>query len=60
MNKIKKNARYYLAGSETFEERVMHAMQAVDREVFVSAEKNLVLENSPQPIGYGQTIPHFT
>lgn len=44
-------------GRKTFSDRVMKAMQAVDREAFVSAQyKNLAFENGPLPIGYGQTI----
>jgi protein-L-isoaspartate(D-aspartate) O-methyltransferase len=44
-------------GSETFDERVMQAMQAVDREAFVpSPHKDLAFDDGPLPIGYGQTI----
>lgn len=44
-------------GRTAFDERVMQAMQVVDREAFVSGNhKALAFENSPLPIGHGQTI----
>ncbi|MDH5479217.1 MAG: protein-L-isoaspartate O-methyltransferase, partial [Nitrosomonas sp.] len=44
-------------GREVFDERVMQAMQAVDRIAFVSVEdKEFAFENRPLSIGYGQTI----
>ncbi len=44
-------------GRAVFDKRVMQAMQAVDREMFVSErDKDLAFEDHPLPIGYGQTI----
>lgn len=56
---IRKEAEFTASytGRKTFKERVLMAMQSVDREAFVSAQyKNLAFENGPLPIGYGQTI----
>ncbi len=59
LDTIRQEAKFTASytGREAFDERVMQAMQAVDREAFVSVrDKDLAFEDSPLPIGYGQTI----
>ncbi len=59
LNAIRQEAKFTASytGRKAFDERVMQAMQTVDRQAFVSDEnKNFAFENSPLPIGYGQTI----
>ncbi len=59
LDTIRQEAKFTASytGRETFDERVMQAMQAVDREAFVFvSDKDLAFEDSPLPIGYGQTI----
>ena len=59
LDTIRREAEYTASytGRKAFNERVMMAMQSVDREAFVTGHyKNLAFENGPLPIGYGQTI----
>jgi protein-L-isoaspartate(D-aspartate) O-methyltransferase len=59
LDTIRREAKYTASytGRKAFSERVMMAMQSVDREAFVSTQyKNLAFENGPLPIGHGQTI----
>ncbi len=59
LNTIRQEAKFTASytGREAFDERVMQAMQRVNRKAFVSADnKDLAFENSPLPIGHGQTI----
>lgn len=59
LDTIRQEAKFTASytGREAFDERVMHAMQIVNRGAFVSSDhKDLAFENSPLPIGHGQTI----
>ncbi len=59
LDTIRKEAKYTASytGRKVFNERVMMAMQSIDREKFVTTQyKNLAFENGPLPIGHGQTI----
>ncbi len=59
LDTIRQEAKFTASytGREAFDERVMQAMQAVDREEFVSKDYiDLAFENGPLPIGHGQTI----
>ncbi len=59
LDTIRQEAKFTASytGREAFDERVMQAMQVIDREAFVSGNnKALAFENSPLPIGHGQTI----
>jgi len=56
---IRREAKYTApyTGRETFGERTMQAMRDVDREAFVDGYyKHNAFEDSPLPIGFGQTI----
>ena len=59
LDTIRREAKFTASytGRKAFNERVMMAMQSVDREAFVSTQyKNHAFENGPLPIGHGQTI----
>ncbi len=59
LDTIRREAKFTASytGRQAFNERVMQAMQSVDREAFVSGQyKNLAFDNGPLPIGHGQTI----
>jgi len=59
LDTIRQEAKFTASytGRAAFDERVMQAMQTVDRRAFVSSEnKGFAFENSPLPIGHGQTI----
>lgn len=59
LDTIRQEAKFTASytGRKAFDERVMQAMQSVDRKAFVSDEnKDFAFENSPLPIGHGQTI----
>jgi len=59
LDTIRMEAKYSASftGREAFDERVMQAMQEVDRGEFVSSHyKKQAYDDGPLPIGYGQTI----